>query len=128
MTAAQFITVAILCFATCAALHPNFLAPKIVLHVLSVPNVWVNVLLLAAFPTILAFGMLTHFQPRLDATRAALIYLLEPIVAAVYASLAVGHRLTASAILGGALILVANIVVELIAARRKQLQKTVLLD
>ncbi len=128
MTAAQFITVAVMCFCVCALIHPNYLRPTTVLHVLAVRNVWVNVLLLAVFPTILAFGMLTHFQPRLDATRAALIYLLEPIVAAVYASLAVGHRLTASAIVGGAMILIANVIVELISSRREQSDKTILLD
>ena len=73
MTAAQFVLVSLMCFIACALIHPRFLLPPVMVHVLSAPKVWINMLLLAVFTTDLSFGLLTHFQPRLDATRAALI-------------------------------------------------------
>ena len=75
-----------------------------------------NVVLLAAFPTVGAFTLLTFFQPRLDATRAALIYLVEPIVAAAYAYVAAGRQLLTLALVGAALILAANVLVEVLGA------------
>jgi drug/metabolite transporter (DMT)-like permease len=85
----------------------------------SSPAVWGNVLLLAAFPTVGAFTLLNFFQPRLDATRAALIYLMEPVVAAAYAWFAAGRALHPVALVGAALILAANVLVEVLSARAK---------
>ena len=69
------------------------------------------------FPTVGAFTLLNFFQPRLDATRAALIYLMEPIVAAAYAYVAIGRALHPVALVGAGLILAANVVVEVLSAR-----------
>jgi drug/metabolite transporter (DMT)-like permease len=87
-------------------------APRDLLDVLTIRNVWLNGLLLVIFPTI-SFGLLTFYQPRLDPTRATLIYLFEPIAASIYAYLAAGERLIPVALLGAALILAANAIVEL---------------
>lgn len=114
MTGGQFLVVAIICFSTCAVLRPDFLRPRVILHVLRVQDVWLNLLLLTTFTTLTAFGLLTHFQPRLDATRAALIYLLEPIFAAIYAAFAMHALPSPLAMFGAALILIANVLVELI--------------
>jgi drug/metabolite transporter (DMT)-like permease len=58
---------------------------------------------------------MTHFQPRLDPSQAALIYLIEPVVAALFA---MGHRPLTGRVCGGAvLILLANLLVELLQAR-----------
>jgi drug/metabolite transporter (DMT)-like permease len=71
-------------------------------------------------PTIGSFGLLNFFQPRVDPTRAALIYLVEPIFASAYAYFATGRGLTSIAMLGAALILAANLFVELREAREKR--------
>jgi drug/metabolite transporter (DMT)-like permease len=76
-------------------------------------QLWLNVVLLIAVSTMTAFGLMFYFQPKLDPTRAALIYLAEPIFAALYAYVAVGRGLSAVAILGASLILAANALVEL---------------
>ena len=127
MTAAQFLTVGLACFATCAVLRRDLLAPQAVHRVLASPDVWRNVLLLMLFPTLGAFGLLTHFQHRLDATRAALIYLLEPVIAAAYAALAAHRQLGRLTLVGAGLILTANLLAEVIAAR-KPAEATVLVD
>jgi drug/metabolite transporter (DMT)-like permease len=63
------------------------------------------------------------YQPRISASRAALIYLLEPLFAALF-SLAWGHdQLTRYLVYGGVLILAGNIVAELpswIRERRRE--------
>ena len=128
MTGAQFLTIAAICFLTCAFLRIDLLRPMTIARVLQVRQVWLNLSLLSIFTTLGAFGLLTHFQPRLDATRAALIYLLEPIFAAVYAALAVHHHIGARGIAGAVLILVANLLVEVISSRQKQIEPTLLVD
>jgi drug/metabolite transporter (DMT)-like permease len=60
-----------------------------------------------------------YFQPKLDPTRAALLYLGEPIFAALYAYLAVGRTLSVMALLGAGLILSANVLVEVLERRTK---------
>jgi drug/metabolite transporter (DMT)-like permease len=88
--------------------------------VLSVGPVWQNALLLAALATLVSFGLMARFQPLLDPTQAALIYLLEPVFAAVYASVAAGHELVARAWIGAALILGANVLVEWLRYRGRR--------
>ena len=122
MSAGQFLATGALCAAACLFVPggPSSLAPAALRAILSEPAVWTNIVLLTLFPTLIAFGLLNHFQPRLDATRAALIYLIEPVVAAAYAYLATGHGLSPVALAGASLILLANVLVELISARRKR--------
>jgi drug/metabolite transporter (DMT)-like permease len=72
-----------------------------------------NVCLLTVFCSVLTFHWMTSYQPRVPAARAALIYLLEPLWAAAF-SIAWGYDdLTARLMLGGGLILVGNLLVEL---------------
>jgi drug/metabolite transporter (DMT)-like permease len=69
--------------------------------------------LLTVLCTVLAFHWMNVYQPQLPASRAALIYLLEPVFASVF-SLAWGHdQLTRQLVLGGGLILGGNLLVEL---------------
>ena len=70
--------------------------------------------------TMIAFGLMFYFQPKLDPTRAALIYLAEPIFAALYAYMAVGRTLSTIALLGAGLILAANVLVEILERRSKR--------
>ncbi|HEX4793609.1 MAG TPA: EamA family transporter [Humisphaera sp.] len=119
MTGGQFITVSVICFAVSATIAGRAMRPAIVIRLFSEPAVFVNLVLLAIFTTVMAFGLLTHFQPRLDPTRAALIYLLEPVIAAIYAAMAVGRTFRPLAIIGAILILAANAFVEFVLSRKK---------
>lgn len=121
LTAGQFLVVSAICALTCLFVQggPQNLLPaqqlKIILH----PQVWLNLLLLSLFPTLGAFSLLNYYQPRLDPTRAALIYLVEPVVASVYAFIAVGRGFDdAKALLGAGLILAANALVEVLSASK----------
>ena len=117
LVGAQFAIVAVLCFASCAVLdgRRNF-RPDKMLAILSHPAVWCNLALLTLFTTLIAFGLLTFFQPRIDPTRAALVYLAEPIFATAYAAIAVHHQASRLTLVGAALILFANVLVELLSA------------
>jgi len=119
MTAGQFLVVGIACAAQASLVTGGSnMSPAAAWRVVgSGSAVWANLLALAAFPTIGAFTLLNFFQPRIDATRAALIYLVEPVVAAVYAYFAAGRALHPKALAGAGLILVANVLVELLSAR-----------
>ena len=82
-------------------------------RLVTAPGALVNALLLTILTTFGAYGLLNIYQPRVDPTRAALIYLVEPILAAIYSWIFAGERLTLIAIAGAALILLANGFVEL---------------
>jgi drug/metabolite transporter (DMT)-like permease len=76
------------------------------------PAVLRDVLLLVIFPTVLSFLWMSTYQPRVSASRAALIYLLEPVFGSAF-SLAWGHdELTARLLIGGGFILGGNLLVE----------------
>lgn len=71
------------------------------------------VLLLAFFSTVLAFHWMNVYQPRVSATRAALVYLLEPVFGTAFSVCLGQDVLTFWLVLGGGLILAGNLVVEL---------------
>jgi drug/metabolite transporter (DMT)-like permease len=72
----------------------------------------VVVLALTFFCTILAFHWMNKYQPQVPANRAALIYFLEPLFGAAF-SLALGYdQWSYSLFLGGALIIVGNLLAE----------------
>jgi drug/metabolite transporter (DMT)-like permease len=70
------------------------------------------------FATALAFVLQTWAQQYTTATRAALIFALEPVFALATAVLIGGERTTFGALLGGALILIGILAVELKPAAR----------
>jgi drug/metabolite transporter (DMT)-like permease len=74
--------------------------------------------LLIAGPTFVSFGLMTFFQPSVSPGRAALIYLLEPVFAALFAWLINGSPITGMMLAGGSLILAANGLVEWMDRRR----------
>jgi drug/metabolite transporter (DMT)-like permease len=88
--------------------------------ILTREGLWLNVVLLVIFSTMAAYGLMFHFQPRIDPTRAALIYLAEPIFAALFAYVAMGRIVSAMATLGAGLILLANVSVELLEWRHRR--------
>jgi drug/metabolite transporter (DMT)-like permease len=85
--------------------------------IFSASGLWPYVVLLVVVSTMAAFGLMFCFQPALDPTRAALIYLAEPVFAALYAYVAVGRALSAIALVGAGLILSANVLVEVLNKR-----------
>ncbi len=68
--------------------------------------------------TAVAFAVQTWAQQFTTATRTALIFALEPVVALLTAVLAGGEQLTTAAIAGGALILAGIVTVEIKPSRR----------
>jgi drug/metabolite transporter (DMT)-like permease len=81
------------------------------------PQVWTGSLIFAfiitaVFATAYAFWAMTTFQNRTTPTRAALIYTLEPVFAAIFSVWLAGDRLTMIGWFGGALIVAGMIVAE----------------
>lgn len=78
----------------------------------------------AVFATAYAFWAMTTFQNRTTPTRAALIYTLEPVFAALFSIWLAGDRLSTLAWFGGALIVAGMVVAEgwSIFARSRQKQ------
>jgi len=78
-----------------------------------------DVALLTLLCTVLAFHWMNTYQPQLSAGRAALIYLLEPVFAALF-SVGLGHKEhpIGDLLLGGGLVLGGNLLVELSARLR----------
>jgi drug/metabolite transporter (DMT)-like permease len=121
MAPGQFFTVGLITALACLLVErgPETLMPARTLELMLSPDVRVDLVLMVVLVTIGAFGLQTHFQPRIDPTRAALLYLVEPIFAAFYPWLTQGRGLTPIALAGAALILVANVLVEVIQSRRR---------
>src|SRR5205814_1047746 len=63
-------------------------------HFSSAPRLWLGLVYLATFATLLAFGVQTWAQKILPPVRVALISALEPVFAALWAALLIGERLT----------------------------------
>jgi drug/metabolite transporter (DMT)-like permease len=102
---------------------------SLVFEPVSWPQVWTGSLVFAfittsVFATAYAFWAMTTFQKRTTPTRAALIYTLEPVFAAVFSIWLAGDRLSSIGWVGGALIVVGMIVAELwpLMARKKTLK------
>lgn len=96
------------------------LAPQMQWAILTHDGMWINLVLLIVFSTMIAFGLMFYFQPRLDPTRAALVYLAEPVFAALFAYVAVGRTLSLIALLGAGMILAANMLVEVIGWHQRR--------
>jgi drug/metabolite transporter (DMT)-like permease len=103
----------IVCAAILSLLSLSIEAPRIVW---SRPVV-AALLVTAVLGTAGAFGIQTWAQQFTTPTRTALIFALEPVVALATAVLVGGERLTAAAIIGGALILAGIVTVEIKPSR-----------
>ncbi|HEY5673315.1 MAG TPA: DMT family transporter [Malonomonas sp.] len=83
----------------------------------SLPQQWTSSLIFAflitsVFATAYAFWAMTNFQNRTTPTRAALIYTLEPVFAAIFSIWLAGDRLTTLGWCGGGMIVFGMIVAE----------------
>ncbi|MGQ9478148.1 MAG: DMT family transporter [Candidatus Bipolaricaulia bacterium] len=75
-------------------------------HRLAYPGLaWGLIVLLAVFPSILAYGLYLRALGRLEAGRAAIIATLEPVLASLLAFLALGELVEPLQVLGGLLVL-----------------------
>ena len=86
------------------------------------------VLMLAVFCTVGAYFLMNHWQPRVNSVEAGIIYTTEPVFAAVYAlflpawfsrmagMVYANESFTTSLLLGGALIIGANVLMQLKSA------------
>lgn len=82
------------------------------------PNVLFGIVLTGIFATALAFALQTWAQQYTTATRTALIFALEPVFAFLTAVFVGGEMLRWSSVLGGILIVVGILLVELKFTRR----------
>jgi drug/metabolite transporter (DMT)-like permease len=101
----QLALTAVLCLAASVALEQPRLAPS--------GQLAIALLVTAVFATVGTTWLQLRFQPLVDPTRAALIYVTEPLFAAGFAWLLIGETLPAIAWLGGALILAGMVLSEL---------------
>lgn len=117
MTGGMFATVACCCW---PIVFTQASAGRMDVGALLALPVLIKLALLVCFTTVMAFGLMTYFQPKLDPTRAAIIYLFEPIFAALYAYVLRGTGMTLMALTGAGLILLANVVAEAKFFRRRK--------
>ncbi len=78
---------------------------------------WASLLYMALVAGAVALWAQTWAQSHLPATRAAIVMTMEPVFAAFFAVLFGGESLTARMVVGGALVLAAMYVVELLGRR-----------
>jgi drug/metabolite transporter (DMT)-like permease len=122
MVGGQFLLTGLSSFLITLIVEPTSRSRHAMLALPLAPGVWVDLAMLVAFATLVAFGLMIFYQPRVDPTRAVFIYLTEPIFAAGYAWLATGKGLGPAAIAGAALIIAANSLVEWLSVKRRALQ------
>jgi len=76
-----------------------------------------TVLYTAGACSVIAMGVLNRFQRDITATRASVIYMIEPVMAAICAMVFTGETMTARKAVGGAIILLGNLACELMGRR-----------
>lgn len=74
---------------------------------------WLLILTLAVFPSILAYGLYLKALTRMEASRAAIVATLEPVLAALLAWLALGETLAPLQLVGGALVLAGVVILRM---------------
>jgi drug/metabolite transporter (DMT)-like permease len=76
-----------------------------------------TVLYTAAACSVVAMGVLNRYQRDLSATRASVLYMMEPVFAALFALVFTGEAMTPRKMIGGAIILGGNLLCELIGRK-----------
>ena len=109
MTIIQLVVITVVCFV--ATVPDGIVLPATTAD-------WVSVVYMALVAGALAMAAQTWAQAHLPPTRSAIIMSMEPVFAAFFAVLLGGEVLTARMLLGGAMVLIAMLVVEM-APRRK---------
>jgi drug/metabolite transporter (DMT)-like permease len=88
-----------------------------ILRGLSAPHVAWSVVYNAVLCSVLANTLMNRYQRDLSPTRAAVIYTLEPVLAAAFAAIFVGEPMTPRKLLGGAVVVAGNLACELFRKR-----------
>ncbi|WP_353508830.1 DMT family transporter [Intrasporangium sp.] len=109
LSVVQMVVIAIIC--TVGALPGGVVLPE-------TPADWASVLYMVVFASILALWVQTWAQAHMPATRAAIVMTMEPVFATFFAVWLGGESLTRRMVIGGGLVLVAMVVVEVLARRR----------
>jgi len=78
-------------------------------HMLEDPWAWGPILYMGAGVNLFTFWAMTRFQPRLEASHAAVIYALEPVLASLFSAVWAGERFGTAALAGAALVVAANL-------------------
>ncbi len=81
-----------------------------------------TVLYTAVACSVVAMGVLNRFQRDISATRASVLYMMEPVFAALFALVFTGEAMTLRKLAGGAVILLGNLLCEVIARPKMQEQ------
>ena len=97
------------------------LGPARVFAPLAAPRTALPILALAAFSTVLPFGAFLVALRTIDATRASVTAMLEPVAAGIGAAVFFGQPLTQNLIIGGLIIIGAITFIQL--AERHAVQK-----
>jgi drug/metabolite transporter (DMT)-like permease len=118
MTAGQFMVIGLLSILAALVIDPAARTGRAWLIPFSAP-LRLDLALLICVATIMAFGLMIFYQPMIDPTRAAMIYLTEPVFAATFAFWFRARSLSSSAVAGAILILSANALVEWLDARKR---------
>ena len=113
-----FAVIALMCLPLLAMMGP---AGGVAVRAFSSPSSWLFLAILVGPCTLLAFLWMNHWQPHVSATTAGLIYCLEPVFTSVFALFLPGmfsalagvayanETMTSTLIIGGGLILTANV-------------------
>ena len=81
------------------------------------PHVAWTVVYTAVACSVVAIGVLNRYQRDISATRASVLYMMEPVFAAFFALMFTGEAMTARKWIGGAVILGGNLLCEVIGRR-----------
>ena len=115
MTIIQLAVIAVVCFAV--SVPDGIVLPATTAD-------WVSVVYMALVAGALAMAAQTWAQAHLPPTRTAIIMSMEPVFAAFFAVLLGGESVTARMLLGGAMVLTAMLVVELVPRRKIEAEVT----
>ncbi len=115
MALIQCIVIAVVC--TAAAAPGGIVLP-------SRTSDWLSIIYMAVFAGAAALLGQTWAQAHLPPTRTAIIMTMEPVFAAFFAVLLGGESVTARLLLGGALVVGAMVIVELVPRRRLEAEVT----
>jgi drug/metabolite transporter (DMT)-like permease len=109
MTIVQLIVITVVCFV--ATVPDGIVLP-------ATPQDWLSVIYMAVVAGALALAGQTWAQAHLPPTRAAIIMTMEPVFAAFFAVLLGGESVTGRMAVGGAMVLAAMLLVELVPRRK----------
>lgn len=93
------------------------LAPAVVARVMSTRETLWMILFNALLASVVAIGVMNRFQRDLPATRAAVIYTLEPVFAAAFSAWYIGEPMTPRKLAGGGIIIAGNVLCEILRRR-----------